>query len=296
MVTVPGLRNLKGPCFYTSSADISRNVEYGMLSIEVSRTISFDSASQIIDFLGTGYSSKGVAQASLSSLSPIYPSSSIVWLSNLLRKTSPRTERAGDTPVDIDEFAFKVVMFKRINHNLLDSISAESLSAFFGSLFSFANAEEKALKHTLIADLIANPYYSILAITVPTFLADNFKTLSRYILLAPRCLRMTIKMGLLFPPSELLTKVIHRSVPFPPSFLSTRLMRNVSRLREASAEKIWPRFYCLPSKCLEILASRRLMCHPRNRFTLIAMRVLPPIPPTPITCFFRPALKFIMPI
>jgi hypothetical protein len=152
-----------------------------MSSIEVSRTISFDPASQIIDFLGTGYSSKGVAQASLSSLSPMYPSSSIVWLSNLLRKTSPRTERAGDTPVDIDEFAFKVVMFKRINHNLPDGLSAESLSALFGSLFSFANAEEKALKHTLIADLIANPYYSILAITVPTFSAGDPKTLSHYI-------------------------------------------------------------------------------------------------------------------
>jgi hypothetical protein len=59
-----------------------------MLPIEVSRTISFDPASQIIEFLGTGYSAKGVAQASLSSLSPIYPSS-IVWLSNLFRKTSP---------------------------------------------------------------------------------------------------------------------------------------------------------------------------------------------------------------
>jgi hypothetical protein len=72
-------------------------------------------------------------------------------------------------------------MFKRINHNLPDGISAESLSAFLGSLFSFANAEEKALKHTLIADLIANPYYSILAITVPTFSADDPKTISDYI-------------------------------------------------------------------------------------------------------------------
>jgi hypothetical protein len=98
-----------------------------MSSIEVSRTISFDPASQIINFLGTGYSSKGVAQASLSSLSPMYPSSSIVWLSNLLHKTSPRTECAGDTPVDIDEFAFKVVMFK-------ESIPT-SLKAFRLSLY-----------------------------------------------------------------------------------------------------------------------------------------------------------------
>jgi hypothetical protein len=266
-----------------------------MSSIEVSRTISFDPASQIIDFLGTGYSSKGVAQASLSSLSPIYPSSSIVWLSNLLRKTSPRTERAGDTPVDFDEFAFKVVMFKRINHNLPVGISAESLSAIFGSLFSFANAEEKALKHTLIADLIANPYYSILAITVPTFSADDPKTLSHYIVGAALFTHDN-KNGTFVSTIGIADKVIPRSVPSPPSFLSTRLMQNVSHLRQASVEKIWPRFYCLPSKCLEILASRRLMCHPRNRFTLIATSVLPPISPTPITCFFRPALKFVMPI
>jgi hypothetical protein len=114
-----------------------------MSSIEVSRSISFDRASQIIDFLGTGYSSKGVAQASLSSLSPMYPSSSIVWLSNLLRKTSPRTERAGDTPVDIDEFAFKVVMFKRINHNLPDKFRLSLYPYFLAPCFPLPMPKRK---------------------------------------------------------------------------------------------------------------------------------------------------------
>jgi hypothetical protein len=48
-------------------------------------------------------------------------------------------------------------------------------------VFSYSSSAEKKAKHTSIAELIANPYYSVLAITVPTFSVDEPKTLSHFI-------------------------------------------------------------------------------------------------------------------
>ncbi len=156
-----------------------------MARTAISRSIIFDPASRIVDFLGTGYSSKGFAQASLSSLSPIYPSPTLLWLSNLQRKSSPRSERAGDKKADLDEFAISVVMFKRINHNLPPGLSADSISGFFISLFQLRSPDEKAANRSHIINLIANPHYSVLAVTVPMFSGvDDPNTLFHYIVAA----------------------------------------------------------------------------------------------------------------
>jgi hypothetical protein len=62
-----------------------------MARTAVERLITFDPSSQLTDYLGVGYSTKGVALASLMSLSPIYPSRTILQLK--LLKQNFRGER-----------------------------------------------------------------------------------------------------------------------------------------------------------------------------------------------------------
>jgi hypothetical protein len=47
------------------------------------RTLSLNPSSRIADFLGSGYSTKGVALASLNNLLPIYSSPSLLLLAEL---------------------------------------------------------------------------------------------------------------------------------------------------------------------------------------------------------------------
>jgi hypothetical protein len=60
-----------------------------MARTAVQRSITFDPSFQLTDFLGVGYSTTGVALAPLNSLSPIYPSCSILQLALLKRKFLP---------------------------------------------------------------------------------------------------------------------------------------------------------------------------------------------------------------
>jgi hypothetical protein len=91
----------------------------------------FDPSSRLTDFLGVGYSTNGVAVAPLTSLSPIYPSRTILQLSLLKQKVSARTQRAGDPDVDIDDLAFMVLMFKKINNkNLPPGLTLEASLPF----------------------------------------------------------------------------------------------------------------------------------------------------------------------
>jgi hypothetical protein len=60
-----------------------------MARTAVQRSITFDPSSRLTDFLGIGYSTTGVAVASLTSLPPIYPSRTILQLSRLKRKVLP---------------------------------------------------------------------------------------------------------------------------------------------------------------------------------------------------------------
>jgi hypothetical protein len=55
--------------------------------------ITFDPSSRLTDFLGVGYSTKGVALAPLNSLSPIDPSRTILQLALLKGKVSARTQK-----------------------------------------------------------------------------------------------------------------------------------------------------------------------------------------------------------
>jgi hypothetical protein len=121
--------------------------------------------------------------APLTSISPIYPSRIIFQLSLLKRKVSARSQRAGNPDVDIDELAFMVVMFKKINNkNLPPGLTVEAFSSFFTDLFTYQTSEEKHAFKTNIASLLVNPNYHVLAITVPVFdVKDLSKLLTHFI-------------------------------------------------------------------------------------------------------------------
>jgi hypothetical protein len=154
-----------------------------MARTAVQRSITFDPSSRLTDFLGVGYSTTGVAVAPLNSLSPIYPSHTILQLSLLKRKVSARTQRAGDPDVDTDELAFMVVMFKKINNkNLPPGLSVEAFSSFFTDLFTYQTSGERHSFKTNIASLLVNPNYHVLVITVPVFdVQDPSKLLTHFI-------------------------------------------------------------------------------------------------------------------
>jgi hypothetical protein len=130
-----------------------------------------------------GYSTKGVALAPLNSLSPIYPSRTILQLALLKRNVSAQTQRAGDPDVDTDKLAFVVVMFKKIkNKNLPPGLTVEAFSSYLTDLFMYQNSEERHAFKTNIASLLVNPKYHVLAITVPMFDAqDPSKLLTHFI-------------------------------------------------------------------------------------------------------------------
>ncbi len=154
-----------------------------MARTAVQRSITFDPSSRLTDFLGVGYSTTGVAVAPLTSLSPIYPSRTILQLSLLKRKVSARTQRAGDPDVAVDELACMVVMFKKIkNKNVPPGLTVETLSSFFTDLFTYQTSEEKQSFKTKTAALLVNPNYHVLAITVPVFdVQDPSKLLTHFI-------------------------------------------------------------------------------------------------------------------
>ena len=155
-----------------------------MARIAYNRSVTFTPASRIRDFLGTGYSTTGVALASLKDLLPIYASPSLTFLSQLQRNSSSRNQRAGDTASSSDETAFGVVMFKKISPNLPLGLSIESFAIFFTQLFIFETLEAKSAFQKETSDLIDNPYYHILAVTVPTFTSTNPDQLTHVIIAA----------------------------------------------------------------------------------------------------------------
>jgi hypothetical protein len=154
-----------------------------MARTAVQRWITSDPSSRLTDFLGVGYSTKCFALAPLNSLSPIYPSRTILQLALLKRKVSSRTQRAGDPDVDTDELAFMVVMFKNSNNNNLPpGLTVEAFSSFFTDLFTYQTSEGRHAFKTNNASLLVNPNYHILVITIPVFdVQDPSKFLTHFI-------------------------------------------------------------------------------------------------------------------
>jgi hypothetical protein len=144
----------------------------------ISRSIFFDRASRITNFLGRWV--KLPCQVFRLS-TPALPSSGFL----ICKENCPLlTQQADNKEADLNESAVLVVMFKRINHNLPLGLSAESISNFFTSLFTFPSSGAAAAHRNHIMDLIVNPHYSVLAITVPMFSVDDPSTLFHYIVAA----------------------------------------------------------------------------------------------------------------
>jgi hypothetical protein len=148
------------------------------------RSINFDTASRIADFLGAGYSTKGVALASLKDLLPIYAYPPLSWLAHLQRNSSSRDQRAGDTAPIHDEPALVVVMFKKLSPNLPPGLTNESLAEFFTQLFTFETQDARSAFQQETSDLISNPFYHVLAVTAPTFNANDPDQLTHVIIAA----------------------------------------------------------------------------------------------------------------
>jgi hypothetical protein len=168
-----------------------------MARTAVQRSITFNPSSQLTDFLGVGYSTKGVALAPLNSLSPIYPSHTILQLARLKRKVSAKTQRAGDPDVDTNKLAFMVVMFKKINNNNLPpGLTVDAFSSFFTDLFTYQTSEERHAFKTNIALLLVNPNYHVWAITVPVFdVQDPSKLLSTHFIVGAALFMFDNKSG-----------------------------------------------------------------------------------------------------
>ena len=158
-----------------------------MAQPSVYRTMVFAPATRLTDFIGIGYRSNGVAQSSLSSLLPIYPSVSLVDLAALSRNQSLRAERAAERagdPVDLDESpCFQVFFFKKFNQNLPAGYTVEAFATFFTNLFSFISDERKTTHYDLVVKLLTSPHYYILAISVSLVDPDT-KQLHHYIIAA----------------------------------------------------------------------------------------------------------------
>jgi hypothetical protein len=108
-----------------------------MARTATTRSIIFSPCSRISDFLGPGYISQGVAQASLANLFPIYPSTSLQVLAQLQRNLPSRNQRAGDKAALPDESAISGVMFKKYSPYLPAGLDVQAVARFFTELFTF---------------------------------------------------------------------------------------------------------------------------------------------------------------
>jgi hypothetical protein len=146
------------------------------------RSIRFDPCSRISDFLGTGYTSHGLAQATLADLLPIYPLNSLHVLAQLQRYSSDRDKRAGDKPeLDVDA-AFVVVMFKNFTPEFPSGLTVDAFAKFFTDLFTYQTSEERDASYTSTQALLNHPLYTVLAITVPTFVSNDSSQLMHVII------------------------------------------------------------------------------------------------------------------
>jgi hypothetical protein len=142
----------------------------------------FHPCSRITDFLGTSYTYHGLAQATLANLLPIYPLESICVLAQLQRYSSDHKKRAGDNPELDVPAAFVVVMFKKITPELPLGLTVNAVAKFFTDLFTYQNTKERDASFASTQALLNNPLYTVLAITVPTFVSDDSRQLMHFII------------------------------------------------------------------------------------------------------------------
>ena len=138
-----------------------------------SRSIVIHPASALTDFLGPGFASKGVAKASLESLSSIYNSSTIMRLSALKPNISERDNRHQEwmiedetaDPLNSNTSAFQVHLFKKFSASIPPGLSSASLVDYYTHQFVFENEFAKAEFKSSTKKLVTNGNYYTIAIT-----------------------------------------------------------------------------------------------------------------------------------
>jgi hypothetical protein len=146
--------------------------------------IIFAPSSILEDFLGTAYTSQGLAQATLANLLSIYPLSSLQSVAQLHRFSSDRTKRAGDESPLEDESAFSVVMFKKFNSNLPLGFSVHAFAEFFTDLFVYQSSKEHDPFNVSTTTLLDNSNYTVVAGTAPMFSSQDPTKRTHYIIAA----------------------------------------------------------------------------------------------------------------
>jgi hypothetical protein len=90
-------------------------------------------------------------------------------------------KRAGDNPELEVTPAFVVVMFKKFSPDLPPGLTVDAFAKFFTNLFTYQTTEERDFSYTSTQALLNNPLYTVLAITVPTFVSDDTSQLMHFI-------------------------------------------------------------------------------------------------------------------
>ncbi len=126
--------------------------------------------------------SHGLAQATLANLLPIYPLESLRVLAQLQWFSSVLNKRAGDNPKLDVPAAFIVVMLKKLTPELPLGLTVDAFANFFTDLFTYQNIEEHDASFASTQALLNNPLYTVLAITVPTFVSDDSRQLMHFII------------------------------------------------------------------------------------------------------------------
>jgi hypothetical protein len=123
-----------------------------------------------------------LAQAILANLLLIYPLASFCVLAQLQRYFPDRNKQAGDNPeLDVDA-AFVVVMFKKFTSELPPGLTVDTFAKFFTNLLTYQTTKERDASYTLTHDLLNSPLYTVLEITVPTFVSNNTSQLVHFII------------------------------------------------------------------------------------------------------------------
>jgi hypothetical protein len=146
--------------------------------------IIFASSSILDDFLGSGYTSQDLAQATLANLLSIYPLPSLQSLGQIQRLSSDRNKRAGDESPLKDESSFSVVMFKKFNSNLPPGLSVHAFAEFFTDLFVYQISEEHDAFNVSTMSLLDNSNYTVVTVTAPMFSLQDSAKLTHYIIAA----------------------------------------------------------------------------------------------------------------
>jgi hypothetical protein len=107
---------------------------------------------------------------------------SLCVLAQLQGYSSDRNKQAGGNPEPDFDAAFFVVMLKKFTSELPPGLTFDAFAKFFTDLFMYQTTKELDASYNSTKDLLSNPLYTLLAITIPTFLLYESSQLMHFII------------------------------------------------------------------------------------------------------------------